>query len=578
MRRATFTSALALAGLLTGCGENIGTSGGLSKLDTCPAGLTAIHDIQGTDWASALLGQTHSVSGVVTLAVGDGLYIESLNPDSNPNTSEGLFLETGDRQSQLVPAGTVVTARGQVAELGEVRDTKTALVNLDNLQACGDAQARPLSETELPLGGRDREAIENMRVSLGSASIVTDVYRLHEGVFRVARDHYLPQPTEVTRPGRDAKERAGRNWAYSIHVRLAPGSKDIFALGDELMSDEGVLGNEGRGPILLLDDKTRVLRRDLPRLAKPERGIQRIVSLNLQNYFNGDGRGSGFPTERGAETPREFERQREGFAATIELLKPTVVAVQEIENDGFGPNSAAQDFLALLEDTTGKRWAVAEPNNGDRIGTDEIAVGLFYRSDIFDAVGEAELLDAAPFDLLNRTPIAQVLQNKRNGKTLLVSVNHFKSKGGCPQQGRDQDQDDGQGCWNPTRLAAAKALAPWVKALAEERADGRGLVLGDLNAYRMEDPVQQLMIDGFADLTATGGTRHRYSYVFRGQSGTLDHAMATRALVGEVAAAHILNINAGFPRRLPLEPAWVGASDHDPVIVDVRFTQSFTSD
>lgn len=571
VRRATGFSALLTAGLLAGCGDGGGA------LATCPSGLTGIHEVQGTDWTSPLLDQTHAVSGVVTLSVANGLYIESIDPDTNPNTSEGLFLHTDDPRSLATAPGTIVTARGRVAELGEVRDTKTSLVDLEALQPCGGASARPLANTTLPLGGRDREALENMRVSLGSASIVTDVFRLHEGAFRMARDYHLPQPTEVARPGRDANERAGRNWAYSVHARLAPGDEAVFAVGDEILSDEGVLGNEGRGPILLLDDTARVLRRDLPRLAEPEAGIERVVSLNLQNYFNGDGRGGGFPTERGAETPVEFERQRQGFAATVNLLNPDLLAVQEIENDGFGPDSAAQDFLALLEDTTGQPWAVAEPGTG-AVGTDQIAVGLFYRTDRYEALGDAELLDAAPFDLLNRTPLAQVLRHRDSGATVVVAVNHFKSKGGCPEQGRDMDQEDGQGCWNPTRLAAAKALAPWVQALADERAGGRGLVLGDLNAYRMEDPIQHLMIEGYSDLTAVGGERHRYSYVFRGQSGTLDHALATRAMVANVAAAHILNINAGFPRRLPLEPAWVGASDHDPVIVDVRFTQSSTSD
>ena len=51
-----------------------------------------------------------------------------------------------------------------------------------------------------------------------------------------------------------------------------------------------------------------------------------------------------------------------------------------------------------------------------------------------------------------------------------------------------------------------------------------------------------------------------------------------RALARNVTGAGIPDINARYPRRLPLEPTWVGVSDHDPVLVDVRLTQSSTSD
>ncbi len=113
---------------------------------------------------------------------------------------------------------------------------------------------------------------------------------------------------------------------------------------------------------------------------------------------------------------------------------------------------------------------------------------------------------------------------------------------------------------------------------SETLAGGLGLILGDLNAYRMEDPVQQLLMDGFHDLTAVPGTGFQFSFVYRGEAGTLDHALATRDLVGHVAGAGIPNINSGFPRTMKLEPNWLGASDHDPVLIDLRAIQPSTSD
>ncbi len=561
--RLSSAALLGALALLSACDAQDGGA----VLDVCPVN-TPIHEVQGDDFVSPFVGQELAVTGVITLRTDAGLYIESLAPDRDPATSEGLFLAVDEPDSTLQP-GMVVSARGTVDELGERRDTQTALTGLTFLARCGAPQARPLSTTTLPLGGRDREALESMRVSIDSASIVTDVYRLSDGGFRVSRDFYLPEPTEVARPGSEAAQQKSRNWAYSLHVALPPGETAAFALGDELLSDAGVLGHDGIGPRLYLEETPRLVRQALPEIRPPRPGALRIVSLNLHNYFNGDGRGGDFPTPRGADTPAEFAAQRERFRAVIAQLQPHVVGVQELENDGFDPAGAAADFIGDLRQATGQDWEVARPE-ASIIGTDQITVGLFYRTDLLRPLGPAMLLDAAPFDLLNRVPIAQVLEQTSNGQRLLISVNHFKSKGSCPDQGRDRDQDDGQGCWNSARLAAAKALAPWLISLANQRAGGKALLLGDLNAYRMENPVQYLIAEGFQDLTASIGERHQYSYTFAGHSGTLDHALATPALAQDVENARILNINAGYPPRVELSPAWLRSSDHDPVVIDLR--------
>jgi predicted extracellular nuclease len=78
--------------------------------------------------------------------------------------------------------------------------------------------------------------------------------------------------------------------------------------------------------------------------------------MNLHNYFNGDGKGQGFPTPRGAETMAEFNKQRKRIGAAIKALKPHIVAVMELENDGFGDASSAQDFIRLATAATGGTW------------------------------------------------------------------------------------------------------------------------------------------------------------------------------------------------------------------------------
>ncbi|WP_258868212.1 endonuclease/exonuclease/phosphatase family protein [Alkalilimnicola ehrlichii] len=109
----------------------------------------------------------------------------------------------------------------------------------------------------------------------------------------------------------------------------------------------------------------------------------------------------------------------------------------------------------------------------------------------------------------------------------------------------------------------------------------RFLIVGDLNSYAREDPIVTLREAGFVDLIATHlPASQRYSYVFRGESGRLDHALATPALAADVAAVYVWHINADEPPFLGYDrpdnaaglfaPDPFRASDHDPILVDLQ--------
>ncbi len=251
----------------------------------------------------------------------------------------------------------------------------------------------------------------------------------------------------------------------------------------------------------------------------------------------------------------------------------------ELENDGFGPRSAARDFTRDLESATGRTWAVASPDDRP-VGSDQVTVGIFYRPDLLQPKGPAALLATPPFNEFSRVPVAQWLEHTDTGVNFLVVVNHFKSKGSCPEDASDPDADqgDGQGCWNLTRVESAERLTAWVRDLVNESESGNVLILGDMNAYRMEDPVRALVEAGFKDLTAPREGQFGYSFVFRGQAGTLDYAFASAELAGRVRDARALNVNAAYQRGVNLDIPWLGASDHDPVVVDLRLRQASTSD
>ena len=105
------------------------------------------------------------------------------------------------------------------------------------------------------------------------------------------------------------------------------------------------------------------------------------------------------------------------------------------------------------------------------------------------------------------------------------------------------------------------------------------LVIGDLNAYIAEDPITALKNAGFTNLVESSGGPNAYSYVWDGQAGALDHALASATLVPQVAETVEWHINADEPAfhdynvTQTRDPAFFDpdvpyrASDHDPVIV-----------
>ena len=141
---------------------------------------------------------------------------------------------------------------------------------------------------------------------------------------------------------------------------------------------------------------------------------------------------------------------------------------------------------------------------------------------------------------------------------------------------------DGQGNCNLTRTNAAAALLPTGPQVdPTSSGDSDVLILGDLNAYVAEDPLTTLKAADFISLLETTSGAEAYSFVFDGQSGALDHALASPSLAPQVVETIEWHINADEPRVLDYnldfgrDPSLFDAaapyrsSDHDPIIVGI---------
>jgi predicted extracellular nuclease len=542
----------------------------------CQADSTPITEIQGEAYYSPLDGSAVTVQGTVTHVIGgDGVYIEDTRQQNTGKSSRALFI-SDQSLSRSSGKGQLISVSGRVAELGSSRDKLTSLVDIKGAEVCSEHADLPLTPVNLPMGSRSRESLEGMRVALEQALSVTDVYKLRDGELTLSTGGVLRIPTEVSWPGRASSRLAAENRNRSLTARFAETSGTAVSLGSTVEDMTGLMGHDGRSQQLLLDSLPKH-RSPAPAVLEPAApGQVRMVSANLLNFFNGDGRGGGFPTERGAKNLDEFRARSHRLQSAMAHIRPDLLAVQELENDGFGPHSAARSLLDLLNDSGESDWGTVSPATG-RMGDDVITVGLFYRQTVLQPVGTAHMLDTPEFQGLSRQPLAQLFRDRRSGVEFLVAVNHLKSKGSCPDSGINSNQDDGQGCWNQARTAAVGAQLGWLESLAEKRGTRNILVLGDMNAYRMEDPIQRFREGDFIDLVEQLSGLPQYTFLYWGQTGTLDYQFASTSMAGYAQAAQIWHVNASQARGMNLPEDWLRFSDHDPVIVDFDFSQSSTS-
>lgn len=418
----------------------------------------------------------------------------------------------------------------------------------------------------------DWRALLGRRVRIAATLTVTGNHRLHEGEVITSFGGRLYAPTEVAAPGAAAARIAADNARRSVVLALTTNvAQADWRSGSTIDGAEGVVEARDASIVLRSDAPLRV--RAAARPAPPTvAGDVRIASLNLENLFNGDGRGGGFPTARGAKTPEDYARQRDRLVATLRALAPDVVALMELENDGYGPDSGLAQLVDALNAVGDGGWRFVEAGSGP--GVDPIRVGLIYRGDRVTAVGRPATLSGGPFGDLSRVPLAQAFRAGR-GPAFTVVANHFKSKGCRDAEGADRDQGDGQSCWNDARRASASRLAAWLDTDPAGSGSDLAVILGDLNAYAQEDPMRLLAEAGWRD--ALADRTNPYSYVYGGQAGRLDHALLSPALVQRLAGAAEWHSNADEAANVADQAASSGnpalpwrSSDHDPLLLGLR--------
>ncbi|MEV5500255.1 ExeM/NucH family extracellular endonuclease [Nonomuraea fuscirosea] len=517
-----------------------------------------INQVQGDGDATPLAGQTVRVEGIVT---GDfqrsdqlsGFFLQDPRPDADPRTSEGLFAFARDSVKD-VKLGDRVLVTGRATEF----NGWTELSPVTAVDVCGTGRVKARSY-RLPSDGL--EPVENMLLTFPQPLTVSEHYNLGRfGEVVLSSQGRLFQPTD--RRGVDAALNERRSLLVDDgSTRENPATlPPIVRTGDVAAGVTGVLGY-GFGAYRLQPTKPVNYLNANPRLPKPFPvvGNVKVASFNTLNWFTTLG-------SRGASNAEEQQRQLTKLVAALKGLNADAVALMEVENNGQTALQALVDAVNA-QVGAGTYAALAHPFPG----TDAIQVGLIYKPAKLTPVGAAKSSQDAVF---SRPPLIQTFRRKGGGQPFTMLVNHLKSKGSCPSSGPDADQGDGQSCWNPTRVAQAQALL----GLVEDQDLPNPIVLGDLNAYGEEDPIDTLEAGGLTSVTKRFVPEPlRYSYLFDGLAGELDHALVGRQLLKRVTSATIWHINSDEPRIRDYnqefnppglyQPDAYRSSDHDPLVI-----------
>ena len=607
----------------------------------CTQTFTPIYSLQGSGSSAAITGNITTQGVVVTdiegAAAGSGFYMQDLTGDGNAATSDGIFVFTG--AADLVNVGEVVRVSGFARERftqTTINGTNSNTSAVTNIVDCGIGSV-PATDVTMPFAsGTFLEQYEGMLVRFPQKLVISEYFnygRFGEMVLALPLAGE-PRPfsgTALDEPGAAANARTAANLLRRITLddnqsaqnppilRHPNGAaftlRNKFRGGDKVENAVGALGYDFNlyrifptGPADYTADNTR------PLAPEPVGGSLRVAVMNTLNFFltidttdsdnvpgpcgggaNLDCRGADDDVPNDPTVDDEFTRQRAKLLEALVGLDADVLGLNELENTpGVDPlGDPTRGIVADLNDILGA-GTYASIDTGT-IGTDAIKVGLIYKPGVVTPVGSFEILDSTDdprfVDTRSRPALAHTFEEIATGARFTVVVNHLKSKGSACGAG-DPDARDGQGNCNGTRTLAAQALVDWVATDPTGSGDPDFLIMGDLNSYAMEDPIDAIKAgaddtagtdDDWTNLIADYLGPYAYSYVFDGQNGYLDHALGNATIAGQVTGAADWHINADEPNVLDYDVTFKPAgqellyeenqyrtSDHDPVVIGLN--------
>ncbi|CAM2873403.1 ExeM/NucH family extracellular endonuclease [Moritella viscosa] len=498
-----------------------------------------------------------TVKGVVTkLKEGRnaGFFMQQIDKSMLSLASKGIFVRTADMKN--IKPDTSVCVTGFVEEYYGM----TQLHLTADVIVLGDAKG--VAPTNIIVAAVDAnfsetlERYEGMRVRLVNMTdmrVTKPLYydrRWQRYNIILSHQQINIHPNTTAFPGSIlADQHALNNKQRRLYLQLSgrPAyiQSDYIRVNDKVAGVVGILQfSYGEFRLVTADRVSKIQFTHLSdRETLPPRTTQhlRIASFNLLNYFNSIAGGANNPLRhnRGAATLLALYRQETKLVKTIVTLDADFIGLMEVENNGFGENSAVQRLLSLVNrqiKDPDKHYKMLQPDKSDLyrgryLGSGAITVAGFYRPSklkhvvtrVIDLPIQRSILGNAYHRPALTPTFMRERGHKKENEQLTISVNHFKSKGSkCAadkqrsamlKRLKNSSKDRAAlEKWQRTKLklkqdrqghcAMFRSLAASVLARSLALQGGDKIILGDLNSYPKEDPL----------LVLTDYKQDRYAY------------------------------------------------------------------
>ncbi|WP_225885409.1 endonuclease/exonuclease/phosphatase family protein [Leptolyngbya sp. KIOST-1] len=571
----------------------------------------AIYDIQGASHISPFNGQRVITSGIVTAidTTGSrGFYLQDPVGDGNIATSDAIFVFVGSATPIPVQVGDEVQVNGVVSEF---TPGGLATRNLSITQIGGNPTVDVLSSgnplpaaTIIGQGGRvpPTGTIDDDAFTVfDPVNDGIDFFESLEGMLVTAQNFRVIDATNnfgeifgVIDNGFGAtglSERGTLNISPDdfnperIQLQFDSGVRDfafpLVNVGDRLGDVTGVVSYAfGNYEILVTEDFTSQI---VPSGLQPEvspltRGSEQLL-VATYNVLNLD------PNENDGDTDIADGRF-DAIARQIvnNLNRPDIIALQEVQDNSGSVNDGVtaadvtlQTLINAIVAAGGPTYAFIDTpgilNNagGGQPGGNIRNAYLYDPSRVSLVEGSVSTISSqAPGAAFAGARLPLVASFQFNGETVTLVNNHFSSKGGsAPILGTEQPFEARQE--DPTvngsldrRQQQSLAVQNFVSDVLGADSAANVVVLGDFNEFEFVSPVRDLAANtGLTNLTELLPENERYTFIFQGNSQSLDHILVSGGLA-TTAEVDIVHANIEFaetPQR---------ASDHDPILA--RFT------
>lgn len=569
-----------------------------------------IHEIQGAQHTSPYSNTLVSdVTGIVTAMRSNGFYMQDPMPDNDAATSEAIFVFTSSAPS--VNVGDAVTVSGRVTEFRPGGSTganlSTTQISNPNITTQSSGNALPPA-TVVGTGGRvpPQEVIEDNATGSVEASGTfdpatdgIDFYESLEGMLLQVNDAVAVGPTNnfgeiVVLPdnGANATVRTPRG---GIIIRPNDFNPERIIIDDAIVSAEpqvnvgdrfggaitGVL-DYSFGAFKLLNTQAlpAVVPGGLTKETTEPAGLNQlaVATFNVENLDPGDG-------------AAKFNALAQVIVSNLKA--PDLIALEEIQDNNGPTNDSVTNadvtyntLIAAITTAGGPTYQfrqidpVDDQDGGEPGGN--IRVGFLFRTDrglafvdrpgggpmtattVVDS-GSGPRLSFSPGRIdpsnpaFNRSRKPLAGEFTYNGRHLFVIANHFTSKGGDqPLFGRFQPPARSS---EVQRTQQAQIVNNFVDGILAVNTNANIVVLGDLNDFEFSAVLNTVKGGVLTALIDTLPENERYTYVFEGNSQTLDHMLVSSNFLNSPFTFDVVHVNAEFSDQI---------SDHDPQVG--RFT------